>query len=77
MTSARAAGTPAAIARPPSAAVVAVAPPVASPADFPPDVARLLDLFARIERRRQARLAAERAQAFPAITTSARRQEAC
>jgi len=51
----------------PSVVSVAVSPrpssPSASSADFPPDVVRLLDVLARIERRRQARLAAERAQA--------------
>jgi len=51
--------------RPPSLALspVSLAPVVSSPSSplvFPPDVVRLLDVFARIEARRQARLRALR-----------------
>ena len=61
---------------PPSAVSASSVVPSAAPADFPPDVLRLLEVFARIERRRQARLAAERAQAFPAQASPGRSQEA-
>lgn len=46
--------------KPPSPATPLAVATVATVATLPPDVMRLLDVFARIELRRQARLRAER-----------------
>lgn len=46
--------------KPPSPAISLAVAAVATSATLPPDVKRLLDVFARIELRRQARLRAER-----------------
>lgn len=59
-STARASSKPPSPSTPAAVAPVAAVATVATVAAFPPDIARLLDVLARIELRRQVRLRAER-----------------